>query len=1225
MNHAGRGGPSPSRIPPRLNSPRWHGDPDHRPPTDAEHTRQRRKQRTLLRFFGMLGFMALFVFVAAPMPLLLALQNVSGQLVRSAEIVGWWLQTSYPYLKYGVLILLGYLLLHLFTGLILLQMQLRQRRRHELTTFLVDLARSEQTELGRGIDIFAGIGELLSPAGRLTGNEDTLVFALVNNTDDHRVRLAIRGPATTPTQHATLQAVRNLVSGAAPGTTTQPARDDVQAQLGSEASNANTVEQIADGFVGYADFVLLRSPSYPLKDLAMFIGSDPLGPLATALDRKDGVRYTAFELILRAMPAKEDWRAPLREQIGAIQGSVNPEDIAAYEALLRKVETYGFDVVVRCIAVAQSRQAVVQQLRELHNALRTFSRPAGSARQGLLRLGGRLPNRSAGYTVIPLTAATTSSARLPGWGWRLFVYAFGGTALGGALGWLLSQALPVIQNLLVDGSILRLSLALLHALIAPPGNTLLLVALMTLAGCLGGVALHPRLRTARARMRLALLGSHAHHNVWPGYTWSIFPAPGKRRSILVPYELAALWHPPSLELESAFAWRSSKNLPAPPPAFLNPHEAQRSEQRQIVPRPSSPEALGASRLGIAYARQRNGELALIGPTLRDLRQGWDTMGGTGSGKSSLIETMVFEIARIGGGCGVIDAKGDLADRLLRILPREAYKRVVVIDTTATMVPCINPFDRRIIGVKPRDVVAGEIGEIFARIEPEIWAGAIGMQQALLMSISAILEGEREPSLLHLQRFLLSPSYRSVVLARVYDRSVRDYWLKQVPQMPEKIKTSIESLKRRIDMLIGSETGQQLLCQPQSTIDLGELIRNQGILIIKFVPERIGHANAAYWSAVIFQSIISATFQQQAERDPEQRWDWPLFVDEVQMFVKAERAEDAERMWTRTRSMGVGLIGAHQGLNQLGDKLGGIVLNVIGGMCLTSGVRDDARSFVDAYANQGLQVEDFTGIKAREELMIRFPVAGRDMGAISAIPRERPAGQVVPALPQAYTLPPYAPRDGNEANTLSLLEDLERGVTELQAQIARAEEEAASPLATNTAEAMFAETVYRAVANRWLDQLHPALVDVVRSAEPMPSVEQARVRAWGEIQTLIHDLREISTRRAHFWADALAAASMHLAADDYLTQLSQYRYGVNPIVNACFAATLVRQYETDELTTTHQDRRQKQRPNQAAGPPPQIAPPSNQRSAVVVPVPTHTALAPQSGDPLTSVAVIDEQK
>jgi hypothetical protein len=1192
-----RGSTSPARIPPRLMSPRWQGDPDQRPPTDAEDARRRRKQRAIQRFFAIIGVVALGVFVLNPHPLLLLLREVEGQFAEPAATVGLWLQRAHPVVRYGLVLLLGSVLVHLSIGLGLLLLQQHRRRQRELATFLIDLARSEQSEPGRGVDIFAGLGELLTPAGRLTGTEDTLVFALVNHTDDHRVRLAIRGLADSPTRQATLQAVRNLVSGAAPGATTQPAADELQTLIGREAP-------LRDGFVGSADFVLLRSPSFPLKDLAMFIGSDPLGPLATALDRRDGVRYTAFELIMRALPPKEDWRAPLREQIGAIQGSVNPEDIAAYEALLRKVEGYGFDLVIRCIVVAETRFAAVRQLREMHNALRSFSRPAGSARQALLRRGAKLPGPNAGYTLIPLTAATIGAAPLPGWGWQLISSAVGGTLLGGALGWFVIQTLPTLQQTLAQTGIPRLPFT------TPPGTMPLLVGFMLLAGGLGGLALHPRRRSARARDRLALLHSHAHHSVWPGYRWTPFPAPGKRRSILAPYELAALWHPPSLELEAQFAWRTGKHLPAPPAAFLDPLEAQRAEQRTIVPRPATPAGLGASRLGIAYARQRNGELALIGPTLRDLRQGWDTLGGTGSGKSSLIETMVFEIARIGGGCGVIDAKGDLADRLLRILPREAYERVVVIDTTAEAIPCINPFDRRIVGTRPRDVVAGEIGEIFARIEPEIWAGAIGMQQALLMSISAILEGEREPSLLHLQRFLLAPAYRRVVLARVFDRSVRDYWLKQVPQMPEKIKASIESLKRRIDMLIGSETGQQLLCQPQSTIDLGAIIRNQGILIIKFVPERIGHTNAAYWSAVIFQSIISATFQQQVERDPEQRWDWPLFVDEVQMFVKAERAEDAERMWTRTRSMGVGLIGAHQGLNQLGEKLGGIVLNVIGGMCLTSGVRDDARSFVDAYANQGVQVEDFTGIKAREELMIRFPVAGRDQGAISAIPRERPFGQPDPPeseSAQPFSLPPYQPRNSDEATALALLDDLERNVADLRSRIEREgdEQERAQP----PDETMFAETVYRAVANRWLDQMHPQLAAAWREREGL-SDEQAQTRAWAEIQAMIADLRAIDARRAQHRAAALAAAaSAQLAAADLLSRLSQYRYGVNPIINACFAAALVRRYETDDAPPPKADRRQRARTPEPSGPPPQIAPPANtQRSAVVVSLPARAGLA-----------------
>jgi hypothetical protein len=70
---------------------------------------------------------------------------------------------------------------------------------------------------------------------------------------------------------------------------------------------------------------------------------------------------------------------------------------------------------------------------------------------------------------------------------------------------------------------------------------------------------------------------------------------------------------------------------------------------------------------------------------------------------------------------------------------------------------------------------------------------------------------------------------------------------------------------------------------------------------------------------------------------------------------------------------------------------------------------------------------------------------------------------------------------------------------------------------------------------------------------------------------------------------------------------------------------VRQYETDELTMAHQERRQKQRPSQAAGPPPQIAQPSNQRSAVVVPVPTHTMSAALPGDPSLPVAAVDAQE
>ncbi len=1166
------GASSPSRVPPRTQSPRWHGNPYERPPTDAELSKGKRRNRSLVRFVGFLSLILLFGFVLAPTPILLALTRVPPSVAGVAARVGWWLQIAYPFIKAGLIIVLSSVLLHLSIGAWVLTRQIARRRQTMLQTVLVDLPRTTASELGRGVDLFAGIGDLLGPAGRLQGSEDILVFALVNGTSDNRVRLAVRTPARQASQIAGTDALRNLLSGEAPGITTRPAADDIQTML--EQSQRVDGPHIA----GYADYTLARSPSYPLKDLAMFVGGDPLGPLATALTRQDGVAYAAYELIIRALPPKEDWRGPLRERIGQIQGTINPEDIAAYEALVRKVETHGFDVVVHCIVGARTRDAALRQLRAMQHALRTFSRPAGDARQSFMRVGSRFPGRTPGFQLIVLSPETTGAAPLPSWDVRTLISAVIGTLVGAVVGIGLGQLLPRLQTTVP--ALPTTAPTLPSAMLMP-----VLLVLGALAGLLLALVCSPRRRAARGRDRLATLQAHAHQPVWPGYRWTLFPAPGKVRTILGPYELAALWHPPSLELESQFAWRSSKYLPAPMSAFLSPTEAADSEARHVRPRPATPQELGAARLGIAYAQQHDGSLTLIGPTVRDLRQGWDTMGSMGSGKSSLVETMVYEITRLGGGCGVIDAKGDLCDRLLRILPPEAYSRVIVIDTTAAWVPCINPFDRRLIRDKPRDVVAGEIGQIFARIEPEIWAGALGMQQALFMGISAILEGERQPSLLHLERFYLSPTYRDQVLSQVYDKAIRDYWLIQVPAMPEKIKTSIDSLKRRLTGLVGSETGQRLLCQPQSTIDLTAAMREQAIVIIKFVPEKIGDTNAAFWGAALFQSIVSATFNQQEQSDPEQRWDWPLFVDEVQMFVKADRAEDAERMWTRTRSMGVGLIGAHQGLNQLGEKLGGIVLNVIGGMCLTSGVRDDTHDLVNAYANQGLLPEDFTGVKPREELLIRFPVQSRDMGLMSAIPRECPPEQPAPTSQSSPELPAFVPSSPAEALDLATLEALEHGVAEA--------------LATHPD--LLPETVHRAIANEWITAIHQDLTATIIAEGRSASAGQLGVQAWAEVQQLVDRLRAVSARRAQHWARMLAQAPRTTPAEQHLTLLSQYRYGVHPMINACYVATLVRRFPTDELSMAQQDRQRKQREptRQSAGPavtPPTVpGPPSPRRT------------------------------
>ncbi|MEI8308537.1 MAG: hypothetical protein WCF99_15870 [Chloroflexales bacterium] len=67
-------------------------------------------------------------------------------------------------------------------------------------------------------------------------------------------------------------------------------------------------------------------------------------------------------------------------------------------------------------------------------------------------------------------------------------------------------------------------------------------------------------------------------------------------------------------------------------------------------------------------------------------------------------------------------------------------------------------------------------------------------------------------------------------------------------------------------------------------------------------------------------------------------------------------------------------------------------------------------------------------------------------------------------------------------------------------------------------------------------------------------------------------------------------------------LSQERYSVHPIINACYVAALVHRYPTDELTLAQQDRQRKQREpggRPSSGPavvPPTVpGPPAGRRS------------------------------
>ena len=1116
--------PAPRRSPPSTRvqrTARWHGSPIGRPATDAELELGRQRTRTLTRLLLVAGGAALLGVLVAPGALLVPLRALGG---THPPV---WLATTlrvliglHPVLRTAVIVAGALLIAHLVVAGGLLALQRRTRARQQYITYDVLPALRDDRSPVRGVDLFAGLARLNRPHGRARGAEEVLVFALVG--DAGRARMRVRVPLRAARDWGAQ--LRQQLSGMVPGTSVRPLTDSA-GQPGDDLAQAVATPGAA---VGWVDLVMAHGVEYPLLDLTRF-DADPLGALAAALTPAPELHYCGYELLVRAVEPR--WQDGVRAQVARIQAQLAPADLAAHDALLQNAERVGYDVVVRGVVVARTPAAARARLATMRESLAPFDRTTRGRTQRLVvppldRLAGAAHGR-----VVSDRPVVNPRLRL---------------ALGALTGVLLATGLLGLCARLQIWPWLPLAVAG-QVLDAAP---LAVGALLLTLGALAGLAWQHQWMTfpATARARLA---AHAHRSAWPGPDWGGLPLPGRVRSVMGVFDLATLWHPPSAEVAPLIACRTIPHLPPPAWAFLAAADADAALAGRALPAPTNPLQLGARRLALAQGHRADGTLALIGPSVRDLRSGWELLGPMGAGKSSLIELLVCELARVGAGCGVIDAKGDLADRLLAALPADARTRVVFVDTGAASLPCINPLDRRLRAAGMSDTqIVGQVEQLFARMDPETWPTAMGMQQFARMGLRALLEGEPTPTLLHLDRFYASGSYRNAVLARVSNPLVRDFWYVEYPAMDPKLRISCDSFRRRLQHLITEPVFQQLFCQVDSTLLLSEIMDNRQILVVKLVPEVLSEAVAGVIATGLLAALALAAFARQRQQpDPDLRWDWPLVVDEIQKFIDAEHPGDAETFFTQTRALGVGIVGAHQGLYQYSDAVRAAALQSLGSLAILGPVKQDARYLVEAYAETGIDEAALAAVRAREEMLIRFPVLGRDTALCEAVPRQRPAAAQPSAALSAALLHAAASAPYRTAipATPPVMRDDDRHLLALWASAA-----AHGPALA---------------ADAWLDAREPQL----NSAQLAALVERLIVRS----------------RQARLaQACALAADPAQLPDAMLATrEQSTLRYGVDPALAAVSARLLARRYPADAPRSWGRERQPPQTAHAASEPAP----------------------------------------
>lgn len=313
------------------------------------------------------------------------------------------------------------------------------------------------------------------------------------------------------------------------------------------------------------------------------------------------------------------------------------------------------------------------------------------------------------------------------------------------------------------------------------------------------------------------------------------------------------------------------------------------------------------------------------------------IGATGTGKSTLLKSLIRQDLEAGRGLALLDPHGDLADEVLGLVPDHRLADIVLFDPADEEFPVgFNALDAH--SDRERELLASDLVGVFKRFSTS-WGDQ--MSAVLGNAVMAFLESAEGGSLLDLRRFLMDKEARGSVLATVSDPLVCSFWRDEFPRLSGRPQMPIIT---RLDAFLRPKCIRNIVSQRQSRFDLGKVMDSGGIFIGRLSQGAVGEQNA-----YLMGSLLVAKFQQAAmARDRLAEGDrkpFILYLDEFHHFTTPSIAA----LLSGARKYRLGLVLAHQELRQLAehDIRSAVLANAGTRICFRVG-DEDARTLAAGF-------------------------------------------------------------------------------------------------------------------------------------------------------------------------------------------------------------------------------------------------------------------------------------
>jgi type IV secretory pathway TraG/TraD family ATPase VirD4 len=297
------------------------------------------------------------------------------------------------------------------------------------------------------------------------------------------------------------------------------------------------------------------------------------------------------------------------------------------------------------------------------------------------------------------------------------------------------------------------------------------------------------------------------------------------------------------------------------------------------------------------------------------------IGKTGTGKSTLIETMALQDLELGNGFALVDPHGDLVERIATRIPRSRRADIIYFNPSDPAQPYgYNPLRQ----VRPNFVslAASGLMEVLKKMWADSWG--VRMEHILRNVLLALLE-QPDATMRDVLRVLSDKGYRKEIVRSLKNETVKTFLEKEYERFTFGYRADgIAPIQNKIGAFLADPLLLRVLTAPQHDLHIRKIMDDGGVLLVNLAKGRLGEDSSTLLGGLLITTIGLAAFSR-ADIAPEKRRDFFVYVDEFQTFTTLALIN----MFSELRKYRVGFTVAHQYLHQLEPAIRHAVLGNAG--------------------------------------------------------------------------------------------------------------------------------------------------------------------------------------------------------------------------------------------------------------------------------------------------------